>query len=170
MKKQWISLSLIAGLGLFTMASCGGDTTTEETTVETEQVETDVVSDEVVELTLEGDDQMKFNKNQLHAKAGQKVHLTLTHTGTMDINVMGHNFVLLTADADVDAFVAAAQVAKETNYIPASHEGDIIAHTDMIGGGESATVEFTAPEPGKYTFICSFPGHAGMMKGVFIVE
>ena len=169
MKKQWISLSLIAGLGLFTMASCGSDTT-KETTVETEQVQTDVVNDEVVELSIEGDDAMKFNKNQLHAKAGQTVKLTLTHTGTMDINVMGHNCVLLNADADLDAFIAAAQVAKETDYIPASHEGDIIAHTDMIGGGESASVEFTAPAPGKYTFICSFPGHAGMMKGVLIVE
>ena len=33
----------------------------------------------------------------------------------------------------------------------------------MLGGGESA------PEPGTYIFICSFPGHYQLMMGEFIV-
>ena len=40
----------------------------------------------------------------------------------------------------------------------------------MIGGGQSDTIEFDAPEPGTYDFICSFPGHYSVMKGKFIVE
>ena len=40
----------------------------------------------------------------------------------------------------------------------------------MIGGGETDVIEFPAPEKGTYEFLCSFPGHYGMMKGKFIVE
>ena len=40
----------------------------------------------------------------------------------------------------------------------------------MIGGGESDTITFTAPKKGSYTYICTFPGHYGLMKGVLIVS
>ena len=40
----------------------------------------------------------------------------------------------------------------------------------VIGGGESATVEFVAPEPGTYTYICSYSGHWYMMKGEMVVK
>lgn len=172
MKKQWISLSLMATLGLFTMASCGSNETAQDAEVVEETVtEETTVTTEVREITLEGNDAMQFNTKQLHADAGQTVRLTLKHTGEMAIEVMGHNFVLLAAGTDVDAFVNAAQDAKETDYIPASFENQIIAHTDMIGGGQETTIEFTAPtEAGNYTFLCSFPGHSGMMKGIMIVK
>lgn len=171
MKKQWISLSLVATLGLFTMASCGSNETAQQGEVVEETVIEEVtVNEEVREITIEGNDAMQFNTNQLHADAGQKVRLTLKHTGEMAIEVMGHNFVLLAADTDVEEFARAAQDAKETDYIPASFEGQIIAHTEMIGGGQETTIEFTAPEAGNYNFLCSFPGHSGSMKGIMIVK
>ena len=40
----------------------------------------------------------------------------------------------------------------------------------MIGGGQTTSITFTAPAAGTYDFICSFPGHSGLMKGKFIVE
>jgi azurin len=40
----------------------------------------------------------------------------------------------------------------------------------MLGGGETTTIAFTAPAAGTYDYICSFPGHYGMMKGKLIVE
>nr|WP_278022779.1 plastocyanin/azurin family copper-binding protein [Flavobacterium ginsengisoli] len=39
-----------------------------------------------------------------------------------------------------------------------------------MGGGEEDTIEFTIDKKGSYPFICSFPGHVAMMKGVLIVE
>jgi azurin len=35
----------------------------------------------------------------------------------------------------------------------------IIAHTKLIEGEDSDTVTFAAPEPGTYTFLCTFPEH-----------
>ncbi|MFN5664281.1 MAG: plastocyanin/azurin family copper-binding protein [Bacteroidota bacterium] len=34
----------------------------------------------------------------------------------------------------------------------------------------TVTVEFTAPEPGTYTYICTYPGHWMAMQGTLIVE
>lgn len=121
-------------------------------------------------VTIEGNDQMKFNKNEIRVKAGQKVKLTLKHVGKMDKTVMGHNWALLTKDADMAAVGQAAAMASETDYIPADFKDKIIVHTKMLGGGESETIEFDAPEPGTYTFMCTFPGHYAVMHGKFIVE
>lgn len=124
---------------------------------------------EVVEIKLEGNDQMQFDKNELKVKAGQTVKLTLEHVGEMPENAMGHNFVLLQKETDITDFAQRAAQAGDNDYIPKNSE-EIIANTKMIGGGESTTIEFEAPEAGTYTFICSFPGHYVQMQGEFIVE
>ena len=121
-------------------------------------------------VTIEGNDQMKYNKSEIRVKAGQKVKLTLKHVGKMDKAVMGHNWALLVKDADVAAIGNAAAMEKDNDYIPAAMTNQIIIHTKMIGGGESDTIEFDAPAPGTYTFMCTFPGHYALMKGQFIVE
>ena len=59
--------------------------------------------------------------------------------------------------------------ASKNDYIPAK-SSEIIAHTAMIGGGETTEIEFVAPEPGVYDYICSFPGHYAMMRGKLIVK
>jgi len=91
-------------------------------------------------LTLTANDVMKFSKTEFKVKESQKVTLSLHHIGKRSIKVMGHNFK------------------------------DVIAHTKMIGGKQSTQVTFTAPAAGTYDFICSFPGHSGLMKGKFLVE
>ena len=82
---------------------------------------------------------------------------------------MGHNFVLLKKGTDLVAFATAAATQKDNKYIPKGTE-DVIVHTDIIGGGQVATIEFDAPEAGTYEFLCSFPAHYAMMQGQFIVE
>lgn len=119
-------------------------------------------------IALSSNDLMQFDKSELKVKAGKPVTLTLRHTGKMDKMVMGHNFVLLKTGTDVGAFAAKAAVARDTDYIPEGEE--TIAYTKLIGGGESTTITFDAPAPGTYDFICSFPGHYGVMQGKFIVE
>lgn len=120
-------------------------------------------------IVLLADDMMKFNMKEIRVKAGQKVSLTLKHTGSLDIKVMGHNFVLLKPGVDLVDFASRANAAGDTEYIPDAGK-DVIAHTKLIGGGQETTIEFEAPEAGTYKFLCSFPGHYGMMQGDFIVE
>ena len=112
---------------------------------------------------------MQFDKKEFSIKAGEEVTLTLRHTGKIDKKIMGHNFVLLKKGTSIPEFAAkAAAAGNSKDWIPDGDE--VIAHTKMIGGGETTTVTFAAPAVGTYDFICSFPGHSGLMKGKFIVK
>ncbi|MDG2146656.1 MAG: azurin [Flavobacteriaceae bacterium] len=121
-----------------------------------------------INIILNSDDLMRFDKNILLVQSGQKITLTLNHIGKMDKSIMGHNFVLLKKDVDVIAFAEKAVLAKNNEYIP---EGDeVIVYTKLLGGGESDTITFDAPEKGYYTYLCTFPGHWGLMKGKLVVK
>lgn len=130
----------------------------------------EAVDSNVAIVTIEGNDQMQFNKKEIRVKAGQTVKLTLTHVGKMEKAVMGHNWALLTQDADIATVGNASATAADNDYIPADMTDKIIVHTKMLGGGESDTIEFEAPAPGTYMFMCTFPGHYAVMQGKFIVE
>jgi azurin len=120
-------------------------------------------------VVITSNDMMKFSTNEIRVKAGEKVTITLKHIGKLDKKVMGHNLVILKKGADLIAFATAATEAAATDYIPEGTDA-VLAHTELIGGGESTTIEFEAPEPGTYDFLCSFPGHFAAMQGKFIVE
>lgn len=169
--KSTFNISAIAIALAFTISACGGNTQTVETSGETSIAETPV-SPAATEttLTLEGNDQMQFDKTELRVPAGQTITLTLKHIGTMDKNVMGHNFVLLKPGTDLVAFGQKAASAVVEDYVPASESANVIAHTKLIGGGESVTIQFTVPEKGTYDYLCSFPGHYAIMKGKLIAE
>ena len=117
-----------------------------------------------VELTA--NDQMKFSTIELNVKAGEKVTLTLKNIGTMPKESMAHNWVLLKDGTDLAAF--AKEAISAPDHIP-TNDPNIIAHTKLLGPGESDTIEFTVPA-GSYTFICSFPGHYQTMTGVLTAE
>lgn len=128
-----------------------------------------VLAQTAAKITIESNDQMKYNLSQIKVKAGQSVTITLKHVGKMPVEAMGHNLVILQKGTDVAAFANQAARAKSSGYIPAGTKSVIVA-TKVIGGGQSTTITFTAPAKGTYDFICSFPGHYGIMKGKFIVE
>lgn len=120
-------------------------------------------------ITIEANDMMKFNLAEITVITGKEVKLTLKHVGKMPKQAMGHNLVILKSEADVLPFSTASTTAVATDYIPEAHKDKIIAHTKMLGGGESDTIIFTAPAPGRYPYICSFPGHFAMMRGNLVV-
>ena len=119
------------------------------------------------EVTIKGSDDLKFDITEIKAKAGSTVKITLTNVG---VNAaMIHNVVVLKSTADVNAIgMAAMSAGAAKNYIPEST--DIIAHTDLAKPGESKSVEFTAPAAGDYPYICSFPGHYAIMRGMLKVS
>ena len=152
----------------FFFASCGNNEQkkTEETTTTTAKPSEAPAANvsNVIELTA--NDQLKFSTIELNVKAGEKVTLTLKNVGTMPKESMAHNFVLLKDGTDLAAFAKEAISAPE--HIPAG-DANILAHTKLLGPGESDTIEFTVPA-GSYTFICSFPGHYQSMTGVLTAQ
>jgi azurin len=119
-------------------------------------------------VRLEASDSMQYNSKRIEVE-GTKVKLELKHVGKMEKKMMGHNVVILKPGIDPMKWSAKAISAAATDYIPAD-DPDMIAHSKLLGGGESDTIEFELPGPGEYPFVCSFPGHSGIMKGVLVVK
>jgi azurin len=169
-----VKISIVMLMGFLAITSCGKKEavpTGEPTEVNDSATDTEGQTEAVSNiLVIEGNDQMQFNTKELKAVAGKPITLTLKHVGKIPKEAMGHNLVILQEGTDESAFAAKAIVAKDTDYIPASEKASIIAHTKLIGGGEEDTIEFTIDKKGTYNFLCTFPGHVAMMKGVLIVE
>jgi len=115
---------------------------------------------------------MKFDVTSITAAPGETVTVVLTNAGSLPKQVMGHNWVLLTAGTDPIAFATAAAPEGANDYIPEKMKDKIVAFVKLLGPGQTGSVTFTVPtEPGNYPFLCSFPAHCTVgMKGVLVVK
>lgn len=171
MKKLFLAPAVAAVVFL---AACGGNQTadnagTTETTTEATTATPAVA--ETTHIELEAHDNMTYTGGtEFHVKAGQEITLTLKNVGELPKESMGHNVVILTPGTDLADFGGEAFKAKDEDYIPATFASSIVAHTKLLGPGESDTITFKIDTPGVYEFVCSFPGHWGSMKGTITVE
>lgn len=118
--------------------------------------------------TVEGNDAMQFNQKQIVVPASCKQFtVTLKHVGKLPKAAMGHNLVIAASADEQGVLGDGGQAGLESNYVKPG-DSRVIAHTRIIGGGEadSTTFKTAALKPGQdYSFFCSFPGHAALMKG-----
>ena len=147
----------------FLMFCCGSDGNMSKSDIEAAR-KVEVES----KISLNSYDSMQFSQKILKAKANQEITLTLYHKGIMNKQIMGHNFVLLKKNVDVESFARKAMLAKDNDFI--TDESDVIAYTRLIGGGESDTIVFTIEKPGVYIYLCTFPGHSQLMRGKLLIE
>lgn len=108
--------------------------------------------------------EMKYEVSEFEVNAGETVKLVMNNTATA--KMMKHNVVILNDKNAVDRVGRAALTAPD--YLP--KDDAIIVATPMAGAGETTEVEFVAPQKvGEYVYICTFPGHYMVMKGVMRV-
>jgi azurin len=145
-----------------------------QTSQSVENAETSVPGIEKLEFTdsvqLKANENMRFDKELFKVRAGKKISLILINTGAKSAASMTHNVVILKSGVDIADFADIAHNAKTEQYVPSSLDSLIIAHTRLVGGGDSDQVEFIIPKPGVYDFICSFPGHWGTMQGKIVAQ
>ena len=122
--------------------------------------------------TIEGSDAMQFNVGSIAVPAScSEFTITLKHTGTMPVAAMGHNVVIV-AMADMQSVAADGIGAGAAADYVKPGDARVIAHSKLIGGGESTSFSFPVGklEQGvPYEFFCSFPGHSTLMKGAITV-
>ena len=123
-------------------------------------------------VTITGNDTMQFDKREFTVKSGEKVEIEFKNIGKLPKIAMGHNLVILKKGISSLKFgqKAMAMGANATNPLPEGSMGDVIAATKLLGPGETETITFTAPDPGDYQFVCSFPGHFAAMRGIMVVK
>ncbi len=118
--------------------------------------------------TVEANDAMQFNTKTISVpKTCKAFKVTLKHTGKLPATAMGHNWVLAHS-ADEAGVISDGMKAGAANSYEKPGDARILAHTKLIGGGESdtATVDVAKLKAGEqYAFFCTFPGHAALMKG-----
>ena len=123
-------------------------------------------------VNLEGNDMMKYNMSNIDINKSCKTFtINLKHTGKMAKNVMGHN-VVVAATSDIKGIDADGIKAGIANNYVKPGDTRVIASSKMIGGGESTSVQIPVSKltAGPYSFFCSFPGHAAMMKGTITLK
>jgi len=127
-------------------------------------------ADKVCKLEISGTDAMQYDKKELAVAADcTQVELTLHHAGKLPAQAMGHNWVL-TKSADMSGVVSDGASAPLASDHIKPGDTRVIAHTKIVGGGQTTSVTFatSALKAGEsYTFFCSFPGHSALMKGPF---
>ncbi|MGY3041566.1 azurin [Rhodanobacter sp. TND4EL1] len=118
--------------------------------------------------TVEANDAMQFNTKTITVpKTCKSFKVTLKHTGKLPVTAMGHNWVL-SHGSDEAGVISDGMKAGATNSYEKPGDARIIAHTKLIGGGESdtATINVSKLKAGEqYAYFCTFPGHAALMKG-----
>ena len=121
------------------------------------------------DVTIEGNDAMQFNLKEIVVdKSCKEFTVNLKHTGKLKAAQMGHNWVLTKA-SDLDAAAKDGMAAGAANHYVKADDARVLAHTDVIGGGESTSVTFDVSKLAageNYAYFCSFPGHWAIMKGV----
>ena len=125
-------------------------------------------------VDLEGNDAMKFNKTSIEVpKACKDFTINLKHTGKMAKNVMGHNVVVAKA-ADMSGIdTDGIKAGLAADYVKAG-DTRVIAHSKVVGGGESTSFSIPVAKltaaGAPLSFFCSFPGHAALMKGTLTLK
>lgn len=123
-------------------------------------------------ITITCGDSIKHDIDAFEVEAGTRVKLVLNNLGSLPKIAMGHNLIILKKGQDALGFGQSVLTAggNASNPLPESVKVDIIANTSLLGPGESESILFTAPtELGVYEYLCSFPGHFGMERGIMTV-
>ena len=111
-------------------------------------------------------EKMKYDTPNLTVQAGKKVKLIFANPDSMP-----HNIVLVNpGKADPVAMEALNLGAKgfDLGFVPPSK--DIIWASKLLNQSEEDVIEFIAPlKPDEYPYVCTFPGHHILMRGVLKV-
>jgi len=120
-------------------------------------------------LLLKAAKNLMFDQTEIRLPAGQPVKLTFQNPDSVP-----HNWALLKSGTlqkvgeQCNRLISDPQAAAQ-HYIPSS--SDILAYTNVVEPYAEHTIYFQVPsEPGRYPYLCTFPGHWMVMNGVLVVE
>ncbi|MDF9797359.1 glucose/arabinose dehydrogenase/uncharacterized cupredoxin-like copper-binding protein [Catalinimonas alkaloidigena] len=108
---------------------------------------------------------LKYSVTNFEVPAGARVQLTFNNNDDML-----HNLVITkpnTIEQVSDASMQMGLEGPQRGYIPKSD--NILYHTCILQPETSESIYFVAPEVDEYKYVCTFPGHSKVMRGVMKV-
>ena len=117
-------------------------------------------------LTLGTVPGLLYDVTEMTVRAGERVKLIFDNQDDMP-----HNFLLVTPGAADKVGETALRMGIRgpgKDYVPDMPE--VLNYTRLVDPGQTDTIYFTAPtEPGLYEYVCTYPGHYLLMRGVLRV-
>lgn len=119
-------------------------------------------------VVIETGTNLSYQTREFRAKPGETIALTLKNP-----DVVPHNLVVakpgtLQRIGEQANKLIADPDAVARHYVPDTT--DILAWTDIVLPRDEYTIHFQVPkEPGRYPYLCTFPGHWLVMNGVMLV-
>ncbi|RFC46462.1 MAG: Azurin/Glucose/arabinose dehydrogenase, beta-propeller fold [Verrucomicrobia bacterium] len=117
-------------------------------------------------------EQLRFDLTEFQVKPGQPVKLVFSNP-----DATPHNLVIAKPGHAEEIGVASNEMAKdptamqEGQFIPKDKISLMLHRTKMLAPGSEQILRFEAPrEPGRYPYLCTFPGHWFVMKGEMVVN
>jgi azurin len=120
-------------------------------------------------VTIETGKNLSFATRSFRVRAGEGLELVLENP-----DVVPHNWVLVRPGSlrrvgELANRLIAAPEAVARHYVPETPE--VLVYTDIVPPRAAFTAWFRAPEePGRYPYLCTFPGHWMVMNGEMVVE
>ena len=112
-------------------------------------------------------EKMKYDLNEFTVKPGKKVKLIFANP-----DFMPHNLVFTKPNkADSVAQQALTLGAKGFTMAFVPESPDVLWHSSLVDHGKEEEMSFTAPtSKGDYPYVCTFPGHHILMRGMMKVR
>jgi len=110
-------------------------------------------------------DKMLYDKKEFSVETGKRVQLTFVNN-----DFPPHNLLIVkpgTADEVANLAILLGNDGFKKQWRPDTPK--ILWGSTMIDYEQKSVINFTAPEPGDYPYVCTFPGHALLMRGMMHV-
>jgi putative heme-binding domain-containing protein len=120
-------------------------------------------------VTIDAGKNLSYTVRSFTARPGEAIQLTFVNP-----DVVPHNWALIKPGTlprvgDLVNKIVAEPDAATRHYIPRTD--DVLVYTDIVGPQDQFTISFRAPStPGRYPYLCTFPGHWMVMNGEMIVR
>lgn len=120
--------------------------------------------DRIVEIRSTGI-ALSYDITEIRTKAGERLGIRFVNASDMV-----HNLVIVKSASDIAPVGIAAITAQADAFVPNKESHRILAASQLAFPNDTVFVEFAAPRPGTYPFICTVSGHYTVMQGRIIVE
>lgn len=110
---------------------------------------------------------LKFDVIRFDVHPKQAVSLRFTNNG-----LMPHNIVIGSKPNTADTIIQQAMALPngyQQHFLPKTKE--VLTGSKLLQVKQAQTIKFTTPDaPGEYPYICTFPGHGVIMRGIMRVR
>jgi len=128
-------------------------------------------SDQLHEIKIAADKtNLKFDITEFTVAAGASVRLVFINP---EGSLQPHNILFVKPGAAVRVGMLVNRKMSDSEFLKNPNPGtsDVLVASTLLQAGEKQVIDFTAPQvPGDYPYLCTYPGHWAVMKGVMKVR